>query len=98
MDVGKRTAFLPYFDHLDWYRLVLKSTREQSLAGVARRRLLLHRHRGLQGHLPQVLPDHPDHLRPRLVLRPAVRGDTVWLQGFAGSSVGGRDGGRFFAL
>lgn len=98
MDVGERAALLPHLDHLDRHRLVPESAREQPLAGVARRRLLLHGHRGFQGHLPEILSDHADHLRPRLVLGPAVRGDSAQLPRSTGSSLGGRHGGRLFAL
>lgn len=99
MDVGERASLLPHFDHVDRHRLVPQPTREQSFAGVTRRRLLLHGHRGFQGYvLPEILPDHADHVRSGLVLGSTVRRDTVRLQGSAGSSLGGRDGGRFLAF
>lgn len=98
MDVRERGKVLPHLDHVDRYRVVAQPPREQSIVGVAGRRLLLDRHRGLEGHVSKILPQHPDHVRPRLLLGQAVGGDSARVQGSARPPLGSGHGGRFLEI
>lgn len=99
MDVRERGKVLPHLDHVDGYRIVAQpQPREQSVVGVAGRRLLLDGHRGLEGHLSKILSQHPDHVRSRLLLGQTVGGNSAWVQGSARPPVGGGHGGRFLEV
>lgn len=81
MDVRERGEVLPHVDHLDGHRFLVESPREQPIARVAGRGLLLDGHRGLEGHLSKVLSDHTDHVRPGILLGSAVGGDATRVEG-----------------
>ena len=98
MDVRERGEVFSHVDHVDRYRIVVEPAREQSVAGVARRRLLLHGYRGLERHVSKSLSQHSDHFGPGLIVGSAVRGNATGIEGSAGSSVGSGDGGRFLAV
>lgn len=98
MDVRERGEVFSHLDHVDRYRIVVEPAREQSVAGVTRRRLLLHGHRGLERHLSKSLSQHSDHIGPGFLVGSAIRGNATRIEGSAGSSVGSGDGGWFLAV